>query len=69
MIYNTKATIDKYGKLIKQGGTCPVCGKTLEHIPMNAYCSIKCFTQDLLKRIALTKSKSTDSLDQILNNL
>jgi hypothetical protein len=69
MVYNTKATIDKYGKLIKQGGTCSVCGKHVDYVPMNGYCSIECFTKDLLKHFTLSTSKNTSDLNKILDNL
>ena len=69
-VFNTIAVIDKFGKAIAQGGTCSVCGKHINYVPLNGYCSVECFIKDLLKRVAFNKkSKNTSKLDQLLESI
>jgi len=45
------STINDFGELIKRGSKCSVCGKPMEHIPVNGYCSAECALKDLGSRL------------------
>lgn len=67
-VSNLAQNIDKFGKALKFGTPCPVCGKNMKHIPPGGYCSIKCFMQDILKRVKNQKTKTND-IDKLLANV
>lgn len=69
-VFDTVQTIDKFGKALKQGGKCSVCGKHIDYVPLNGYCSIDCFVKDLLSRVAFNrKSKNSTKLDNLLDSV
>ncbi len=46
--------VDQFGHYLLKGGTCPVCGKHIDFMPGNGYCSLTCAAKDLLKKITQT---------------
>lgn len=48
-----KTAFDKFGRAIKNGIVCPVCGKHFHQLPIGGYCSTECMMKD-----AITKSTS-----------
>lgn len=48
------AAVNDFGHMIMHGSTCPVCGKRVEFMPSNGYCSLKCAGLDLLKKVQET---------------
>lgn len=63
-----KNNIDEFGKCLKQGTPCMVCGTTIHWGGLNGYCSTKCFLEDLMNRIKSMKTKPND-FDKIIDNL
>lgn len=45
------AAVDQFGHYLLKGGTCPVCGKHIDFMPGNGYCSLICAAKDLLKKL------------------
>lgn len=50
------AAVNDVGEFIKKGGTCPVCGKHIDYMPANGYCSLECAGKDLLRKVSCTLS-------------
>ena len=48
------SAVNDFGHLLMRGSTCPVCGKHVDFIPSNGYCSLKCAGLDLLKHVQET---------------
>lgn len=47
-------SVNEFGQFLKKGGTCPVCGKHIDFMPGNGYCSIECAVKDLKNKILST---------------
>lgn len=60
-VMNIKAAVDKYGQAIRNGMNCSVCGKNIPYMPVQGFCSIQCFTQDLTTRIMTHMKRDEDS--------
>lgn len=43
--------LDKFGREIKNGFTCPVCGKHVKYIPNLGFCSIECYMKRVLQNV------------------
>lgn len=43
--------LDKFGKEIKNGFTCPVCGKHVKYIPNLGFCSIECYMKRIIENV------------------
>lgn len=67
-ISNLAKNIDEFGKACKYGTPCKVCGKNMKHVPINGYCSIKCFLEDLKKYLMAAKKKPND-VDALIEQL
>ena len=67
-IYNFKKNIDEFGKALKYGSECSVCGKHMDHVPPNSYCSIECFLEDLKKR-ALAGNTGNNDFTKYINQI
>lgn len=50
------AAVNDLGQYIKRGSKCPVCGKQVDFMPANGYCSITCAGKDLLKKLSASLS-------------
>jgi hypothetical protein len=59
--------VNEFGHYIKQGSICPVCGKHIDYLPGNGYCSLTCAGKDLLTKItsSLTGEYKTNTDDII----
>ena len=60
--------------VLQKGGTCPVCGKHIDFIPGNGYCSLTCAAKDLLKKTLETlkgefRTETPEIIDKIKNIL
>lgn len=62
--------IDQFGHYLMKGGTCPVCGKHIDFMPGNGYCSLTCAAKDLLRKIAETlKGEYTVETPEIIERI
>ena len=69
-IVNIASAVDKYGKAIKQGMTCPVCGKHVPYMPVQGFCSVECFTKDLTARLLThLKRDEANPVNKILDRI
>lgn len=59
-VVNTKAAFDHYGKAIRTGCKCSVCGKNVPYMPVSGFCSLECFITDLTNRV-LTHMKRDEA--------
>ena len=48
--FNVVRSVNDFGQLMLKGSTCPVCGKHVDFIPSNGYCSLQCAGIDLLRK-------------------
>ena len=67
-------SVDEFGHYLIKGGTCPVCGKHVEFMPGNGYCSLTCAAKDLLRKISETlkgeyEVETPEIIDRIRNIL
>lgn len=68
------AAVDQFGHYLLKGGTCPVCGKHIDFMPGNGYCSLICAAKDLLKKVTETlkgeyRTETPEIIDRIKNIL
>lgn len=68
------AAVDQFGHYLLKGGTCPVCGKHIDFMPGNGYCSLICAAEDLLKKVTETlkgeyRTETPEIIDRIKNIL
>ncbi len=62
--------IDQFGHYLMKGGTCPVCGKHIDFMPSNGYCSLTCAAKDLLRKISETlKGEYTVETPEIIERI
>lgn len=62
--------IDQFGHYLMKGGTCPVCGKHIDFMPGNGYCSLTCAAKDLLRKISETlKGEYTVETPEIIERI
>lgn len=56
---------DKYTGILEAFGfTCPVCGKKVKYVPVNGYCSLKCFLSDMKTSLISTEKSTTTQLKE-----
>ena len=68
------SAVDQFGHYLTKGGTCPICGKHIDFMPGNGYCSLTCAAKDLLRKITETlsgkyKVETPEIIDRIKNIL
>lgn len=68
------SAVDQFGHYLVKGGTCPVCGKHIDFMPGNGYCSLTCAAKDLLIKITETlkgeyRTETPEIIDRIKNIL
>ena len=69
-VVNCKAAFDKYGKAIRMGCKCSVCGKHVPYMPVSGFCSLECFITDLTNRVLThMKRDSANPINQILDKI
>lgn len=64
--------VNEFGHYIKQGSRCPICGKHIDYLPGNGYCSLKCAGKALATKITecITGNYEVDTpkiIDKIRN--
>ena len=47
----TKKALDKFGRALANGMTCPVCGKKVKYLGMGGYCSTECVLTDAKNKV------------------
>ena len=57
-LVKTKNAFDRFGRTIKEGSTCRVCGKRLAYLPAQGFCSSECFIKDLTNRVLTQRALS-----------
>lgn len=57
-LVKTKNAFDRFGRTIKEGSTCRVCGKRLAYLPAQGFCSSECFIKDLTNRVLRQRALS-----------
>lgn len=45
------AAVNDFGQFLIRGSRCPVCGKVVQFMPSNGYCSLECAGKDLLRKL------------------
>ena len=66
----TVRQLDEFGHALIKKKVCPVCGKEVDIIAPNGYCSVKCFASDFLSRITLnSKSGYSDEVETLINKI
>ena len=69
-VVNCKAAFDRYGKAIRTGCKCSVCGKHVPYMPVSGFCSLECFITDLTNRVLThMKRDSANPINQILDKI
>lgn len=69
-VVNCKAAFDKYGKAIRTGCKCSVCGKNVPYMPVSGFCSLECFITDLTNRVLThMKRDQANPINQILDKI
>lgn len=64
------SAVDQFGHYLLKGGTCPVCGKHVDFMSGNGYCSLTCAAKDLLIKIAETlKGEYTVETPEIIDRI
>lgn len=58
------ASVNDFGHMLMRGSTCPVCGKRVDFMPSNGYCSLKCAGLDLLKKVQETLTGEYQSVSE-----
>lgn len=58
------AAANDFGHFLTRGSTCPVCGKHVDFMPSNGYCSLKCAGLDLLKKVQETMTGQYSSVSE-----
>lgn len=58
------AAVNDFGYLLKRGSRCPVCGKHVDFMPSNGYCSLKCAGIDLLRHVQETMTGEYNSVSE-----